>query len=321
MFRVLLVLWMVLFSLFVPSRAVAQGSCTLPAQILNLTNWKITIPNGPFRDATEITQPQLATHTDQHFKVNATCDGVVFRAPTDGSTTSGSTYPRSELREMTNNGTTEAAWSNTSGKHTLFIDQAITTVPQLKQHVVAGQIHDGNDVIVIRLEYPKLFIDIGGTAGPTLDPNYTLGKQFTVQFVAENGKIDIYYNGSTTSSYTLTRSISNAYFKAGAYTQSNCCTESGQARDCGATTGASCGPSNYGEVVIYKVLVDHAAGLTPAAPGPTATPNPALPTATPGAQPTSTPGSSAGGTLTSGLLVPSTWWVGLLFAAFLLYAM
>ncbi len=307
-----------MFPLLLPLPVSAAG-CAYPADILNLTEWKIQLPTGANANIDEVFQPQLATYTvDPYFKVNTTCDGVLFRAPTNGVHTGGSPYPRSELREMTG-GTTQAAWSTTSGKHTMFIDQAITAVPNGKKHIVVGQIHDGNDVIVIRLEYPTLLIDIGGTAGPTLDANYTLGKRFTVQFVAENGNIDIYYNGSTTSSYTLNYTTTNAYFKAGAYTQSNCCTESGQARTCGAMSGANCGPDNFGEVVIYKVLLDHGAGLTPAPPGTSA------PTPTPVGgvvQPTAVPDTSGGSsTAPVGIPIPSTWWVGLLFASFLYFSL
>jgi hypothetical protein len=150
---------------------------------------------------------------------------------------------------MTNNGLTNASWSSANGTHTMFIDQKITAVPSVKKHIVAGQIHDASDdVIVIRLEYPKLFIDINGTDGPVLDSNYTLGKRFTVKFEVNNNQTKIYYNGNTTPSYTLNKSYSGAYFKAGAYTQSNCSTEG---------SSSLCNENNYGEVVIYKVIVTH----------------------------------------------------------------
>jgi len=220
--------------------------------MLDLTSWKITVPIGTPESPTEVLQPALASYVlDPWFVPTATCDGVRFRAHTSAPTTSGSTYPRSELREMTGTGgTTKAAWSTTSGTHRMFIDQAITAVPLGKKHVVAGQIHDASDdVIVIRLEYPKLFIDIGGSDGPTLDANYSLGKRFTVEFVASGGAIQIFYNGSTTPAYTLSRSVSGCYFKAGAYTQSNCTTES--------NAGQSCGESNYGEVEIHDLWVRH----------------------------------------------------------------
>lgn len=218
-----------------------------PSQLINLTNWKLTLPIGSSEKPMEIKQPALATYKiDPWFIVSN--GGVRFRAPVNGVTTSGSGYPRSELREMTSNGTSNASWSSTSGTHTMFLDQAITAVPQTKKHVVAGQIHDsGDDVIVIRLEYPNLYVNVDGKNMYTLDSNYTLGKRFTVKFVATQGQTKVYYNGAAAPSYTLDKSYSGAYFKAGAYTQSNCSREASSA----------CTDSNFGEVIVYQVVVTH----------------------------------------------------------------
>ncbi|HCR36359.1 MAG: SCE65.33c, polyguluronate lyase [Candidatus Peregrinibacteria bacterium GW2011_GWF2_33_10] len=226
-----------------------SAGCTYPAQIFDFINWKETLPVGSLGNPTEIKQPALATYSyDPYFVVNSGCDGVQFRAPVNGVTTSGSSYSRSELREMTNNGTTNASWATDSGVHTMFIDEAITAVPITKRHIVVGQVHNSSDdVIVIRLEYPKLFVDINGTTGPTLDANYTLGKRFTVKFVASNGQINIYYNGSENPVYTLNKIGSGNYFKAGAYTQSNCSKE----------LSGNCVSANYGEVIIYNVWIAH----------------------------------------------------------------
>lgn len=172
--------------------------------------------------------------------------GVRFRAAVNGVTTGGSSYPRSELREMS--GTTGASWSSGSGNHTMFIDQVITSVPETKKHVVAGQIHDsGDDIIVIRLEYPKLYVNVDGQNAFTLDSNYSLGKRFTVKFEVAGGRTSIYYNGGSSPSYILDKSYSGAYFKAGAYTQSNCSKES----------SGLCNSDNYGEVIIYRADVTH----------------------------------------------------------------
>ena len=231
----------------------SNTGCSYPAQILNLTNWKETLPIGKSGSPIEIIQPSLATYSNSpYFIVNDGCNGVQFRAPVNGVSTSNSNYPRSELREMSDSGTKNASWKTKSGVHTMFIDQAITAVPQIKKHIVVGQIHDASDdVIVIRLEYPKLFIDINGVNGPTLDPDYVLGKRFTVKFIVSNGKINIYYNGSATPSYTLNKNGSGYYFKAGAYTQSNC------------TKETSCSSSNYGEVNIYNLWVQHQSPSSP----------------------------------------------------------
>lgn len=225
----------------------STGNAQIPTHIINLTNWKLTLPIGAQESPTEIKQPQLATYTNNPWFI-VSGGGVRFRSAVNGVTTSGSGYPRSELREMFNNGTTNASWSSSSGTHTMVIEEAITALPATKKHVVAGQIHDGtNDVIVIRLEDKKLFIDIGGSNGPILDANYTLGKHFTVKFEATGGKTNIYYNNNTTPAYTLTRSYSGAFFKAGAYTQSNCSKEA----------STLCNANNYGEVIIYRLEVTH----------------------------------------------------------------
>ena len=238
--------------------AIQSVGCIYPAQILDLTNWKETLPIGSSGSPTEVKQPALATYSrDLYFVVNSECSGVQFRAPVNGVTTSGSSYPRSELREMANNGTTNASWTTDSGIHTMFIDEAVTAVPITKRHIVVGQVHNSSDdVIVIRLEYPKLFVDINGTAGPTLDANYTLGKRFTIKFVASNGQISVYYNDSTNPVYTLNKIGSGNYFKAGAYTQSNCSKE--LSKDCVST--------NYGEAIIYNVWITHSS--TPSQPPP-----------------------------------------------------
>ncbi len=220
-----------------------------PSQILDLTNWKITLPIGSDKNPLEIRQPQLSTYKIDPWFVPASDGGVRFRAAVNGVTTSGSNYPRSELREMTQGGSSNASWSSTKGTHIMFLDQAITAVPKIKKDVVAGQIHDqNNDVIVVRLDYPNLIVKVGDKNVATLDSHYSLGKRFTVKLEVSGGQTKIYYNGSTNPSYTLNRKYSNAYFKAGVYTQSNCQTEK---------NASLCNSDNFGEVVIYKLATSH----------------------------------------------------------------
>lgn len=224
-----------------------------PSQVLNLTNWKITLPIGkPQKSSSplEIRQPDLATYKiEPWFTVTPNGQAVHFRAPVNAPTTGGTKYARSELREMTHNGKDKASWSSTEGTHTLFLDQAITAVPKTKPHLVAGQIHDDNDdIIVIRLQMPNLYINVNGKNVHTLDSRYKLGKRFTVKFVVNNGQTKIYYNKGTNPSYTLSLDYDDAYFKAGAYIQSNCDTEG---------SAELCNPDNYGEVIVYNVITTH----------------------------------------------------------------
>ena len=226
---------------------------TYPAQVLPLTNWKITLPisfaDNP-KEPLEISQPELATYqANPWFTTTSDEKGVIFRAPVNGITTNNSGYPRSELREMALNGAEDAYWSSKEGRHTLYIEQAITAVPKGKPEVVAGQAHgDDDDLLAIRLDHPKLYLARNKKNLATLDEHYVLGKRFSISFVASDGMFRIFYNGSDTPVYTLDKEVDKAYFKAGVYTQSNCETEEDP---------ELCTADNYGEVVIYRIQVGH----------------------------------------------------------------
>lgn len=221
-----------------------------PSEVLDLTNWKLNTPidtQTPGKvDAYE--QPELNKFSDpEWFHLNKNKDGVVFKANAGGVTTTGSGYPRTELREMTGKGTINASWSSSSGVHTMFIEEAVTHLPDVKPHIVVGQIHNADDdIIVFRLEKNKLFIDLNGRMGPVLDDNYTLGKHFAVMFKVHDNQVDCYYNGDLMYAYHTI--FSGAYFKAGAYVQSSC---KGKKK----VSGESC--NAYGEMEIYKLWVKH----------------------------------------------------------------
>ncbi|MFE0802668.1 chondroitinase-B domain-containing protein [Streptomyces sp. NPDC058834] len=225
------------------------GSCAYPADVLDLTDWYIGLPVGDEESPTNVYQPELATYANDPWFVTADdCSAVRFRAPVNGVTTSGSSNPRSELREMTNSGRTKASWSSTSGTHTMVIDQAITDVPEERPYVVAGQIHDASDdVTVFRLEGSKLYITDGDTSRHHLmTDSYELGTRFQAKFEVSDGETRVYYNGELQT--TLSKDYSGAYFKAGAYTQANC------------GNSDPCSNDNYGQVKIYDLDVTHGDG-------------------------------------------------------------
>jgi hypothetical protein len=227
----------------------SAGSGAAPASILSLTNWKLTLPTDGCDDgswADEVTQPQLSSFKDgSAFFVNSNASGVVFRARVDGARTSSNTkYPRSELREMKNNGEDRADWSNASGKgrHVMTVEAAITKTPATKREVVAAQIHDASDdVIMIRLYGSRLVVDAEDShVQLLLDDHYVLGTRFKVTIGAANGLIRVIYNDKRIVDYE--RSSSGMYFKAGCYVLSNTSFDN---------------PAEYGEVVIYKLSVSH----------------------------------------------------------------
>ena len=172
-----------------------ESQARVPGDLIELADWYLTLPTGKPGDPDTIENPQLATFTNDAFKLNDRRDGVVFSARADGVTTKNSHFPRSELREMT--GSEKAAWSNTSGTHTLDVCEAVTKAPAGKPEVVAAQIHDGNDdVMQIRLEGKTLMVQYNdGKSEQVIDPDYTLGTPYNVRIVAAGGKVDVLYNG------------------------------------------------------------------------------------------------------------------------------
>lgn len=229
---------------------VGSRVCTIPAQVLNLINWKLTVPvknpDKPTGDALQIAGHKLANYQlDPWFIVQPGCNGVRFRAAVNGVTTKGSKYPRSELRERTDGGSANASWSSDLGTHTMIIREAITHVPAQKPDVVAGQIHDaGRDLSVFRLEGHKLYITNGNVSHYKLvTDNYVLGTVFEARYVVSGDTIKAYYNGVLQA--TLATHFSGAYFKAGVYTQANC------------SNASPCSSDNYGEVDIHALTVSH----------------------------------------------------------------
>lgn len=237
------------------------AACTYPAQVLDLSSWKLQLPTGSEGKVDEVDPGPLATfRVDPWFVPTAACDGVYFRAAVNGATTSGSKNPRSELREMQGRGSSEeAAWSPSSGRHVMVVREAITRLPTGRPHIVAAQVHGGDDDLsAFRLEGSNFYVTRGDdTHHKLITSNYQLGTPFEAKFVASEGTIKAYFNGVLQT--TIPSESSTAYFKAGAYTQANC------------ENADPCAASNYGEVVIRSIaLSDAARPPAPPAPPPTA---------------------------------------------------
>jgi len=216
--------------------AIFRRAAPLPGQVLDLTAWKISLPTTP--DPTQVTMPELADYSDSSFRV---VSAVQFTAPVGGGVQDGAKYPRSELREMNSDGTA-AAWSTTVGHHVMELVQRITHLPTVKSELVAGQIHDANEyVVLIRLSSAELRAEYNGETIGTLDDNYVLNTVFSMRVEAGDGFIDVFYNGERKAHQADTRD--GCYFKAGCYTQSN------------GSTGDS--PDDYGQVEILDLTLGH----------------------------------------------------------------
>lgn len=223
---------------------------TAPARVLDLSDWKLTLPVGPPGKPTEVKQPDLDRYVDPLFFA-VTGGGVRFRAPVTGVTTPGSKNPRSELREMAPDGSL-ASWSSSKGAHELVVVEAITHLPHPRTDggnagVVGAQIHDADDdVSVFRLESGgKLWVTKGDNTHYALaDEAYRLGAIFEARFVVWRDVVQAYYNGTLVTA--IKGKFSGAYFKAGCYTQAN------KANSPPATD------QNYGEVIVFTARASHA---------------------------------------------------------------
>lgn len=195
--------------------------------------WKWT---SPAPGAPEIKPPQLALYSDDYIQLTPARDAIQFRAPSNGGTTSGSEYPRSELRELNPDGSL-AAWDIMTGQHSLLVQVAVTKLAAAKPHVVVAQIHGkSNDITVWRLEGSSLWITDGNTShGYLVTDKYTLGDKLLLGFNVVNGVIGYTFNGQPVN-YAKKAKADICYFKTGCYNQCN-------------------QGSDYAEVLLYGVLL------------------------------------------------------------------
>lgn len=222
----------------------AEGG-NFAGDMFSLSIWKLTLPMDDNGDgvADEVKMPILRYFEDpDFFHLSGTGDSVVFRAPCGGATTKNSAYPRSELRELQKDGKTKAAWSTTSGTHNLTMEFAINKTPKKKPHVVAAQIHDAeNDLLMVRLEGSKLFLERRGAEDFVLVENYRLGDFVKLMLICDNGRIRAFLDSTQVMEWEV--EAENLYFKVGCYTQSN--PERGDRAD------------DYGETEFRIVYVTH----------------------------------------------------------------
>lgn len=222
--------------------ATSGNAAPPPSKILELSSFILTLPENTNRPGNpdEIPSSELQTFTDpQHFFTTEEPLGVAFRAECGAATTKNSKYPRCELREMTKDGSARASWSTDDATaHRLQLKLAITHTPAKKPHVVCAQIHDADDdLLMIRLEGKKLFIERNDLPEIPLDNNYQLGSPFEITLSASQGQVQVWHNGQRKLNWQVSRR--GCYFKAGCYTQSN------------PSKGDS--PGAFGQVVIYRL--------------------------------------------------------------------
>jgi hypothetical protein len=212
-----------------------------PSGNFNLSNWKITLPvdQSGTLSGTAVEVQNLSGYKNSKYFYTGSDGAMVFYAPVDGATTSGSSYARSELREM--NGSEKAAWTLSTGGSmgaTLEVDAAPNR-EGVGGRLVVGQIH-GQDDELVRLYWENGTVYFANDrAGPSnsetkftlkdgtgATPEISLNEKFSYTINAKGStlEVDVHADGKVYESSTKINSVwqsDTLYFKAGAYLGAN----------------------------------------------------------------------------------------------------
>jgi hypothetical protein len=218
-----------------PSWALNPGNP--PSGNFDLSHWKLTLPvdssGNTTGTATEIHTPQLvAGYTNAFYFYTGPDGAMVFWCPVTGATTSGSDYPRSELRELLNPDDNSVNWTG-SGTHIMDARCKVTLVPSTKK-VIIGQIHcfTGAARPLLKLQYNNGTIEALVKESPNSDTdthfpfaNVGLSNNIAYQFRVVDGVLSMIVNGATQSVNVFQTDPAwtnqGLYFKAGDYCQDN----------------------------------------------------------------------------------------------------
>jgi hypothetical protein len=241
-----------------------ENTVTVPAEVLHLQNWKLTLPVKPEHvtptmtrngSAYEVSQHELAKYEEAScFFVTDDGKGVVMRVHHGDLVTHGSHNPRCELREMTSDGMDTHDWSGKSGTHTLVVEGQVNRLTAKTRTVVLAQVHNdppkgsgkkSKDLTVFRLEGTTLYVtNDNDDQWHTVTTDFALKTRYTLKIEVKDGNTSYWYNGKRMD-FTLPNHDSTNFFKAGNYLQSNEKSAKGEST------------KEYAEVVLYSVTVTH----------------------------------------------------------------
>jgi hypothetical protein len=285
-----IILSLAFFAMFlsavVPARALDPTQP--PGSNFDLSHWYLQLPtiNGVLTGASgnvdTFSPEQLTAGATNAYFYTGPDGAMTFWAPDDGSTTSGSTHPRSELREQLIPDNNNTNWT-LYGTHIMTATCVVSNVPSDTMKVCIGQIHEPNnkpDGSASANNEQMIMFDLSGStkkiyANINLDGNQSssfsvtlvsgssvaLGKPVNYTMSVVNGVLRIIIN-NVTNSWNLfsgtnfsghvaqnwdAASGNTVYFKAGDYNQ----------------TGNACGCSTDGaKVAFYSLTRYHAPSIT-----------------------------------------------------------
>jgi hypothetical protein len=171
---------------------------------------------------------------DPEFILTDDRSAVQFRTDVDfGTTTENTDYPRTELRELDENGDL-ADWDGGVDEHRLWGRSRATHLAAEKPWVVLAQIHDASsDLVRIQTEVRGGALRICARHTPPGSPDedvyilidYTEGQWVEWEINVSGGEIEVVIDGVSMpgelDGVTLSADTDGCYYKAGCYAQSN----------------------------------------------------------------------------------------------------
>jgi len=227
-----------MYSLLVVSTIVCIGnvnslsSSKSPGGNFDLSNWKITLPDS---SASEKSPDQLEDGYESSYFYTDSDGSMTFYVKGNGGTTSGSSYPRSELRSLCNPDNSKADrynWkaSSSGGYHYVDGKYKIGKLDSSSRKVVIQQIHayDAPPLVKIQYQSGKVYALVKTDSSGNNEDKFTIGEvdqytQFSLKTVMSSGYLKLYFNGSQKKSIKVRDYWSGYtnYFKAGNYLQSS----------------------------------------------------------------------------------------------------
>lgn len=238
MMKMIVKLNMILFCcLLIAVDLFSQNTASPPGASFDLSAWKLQTlkeEDGSFFEVKNTSE--LATHSSNFFYTDPSDGAMVFRVPSNGGTTSsGTNYPRVELRQLLDAGNWKLSDTN---EHFLTTKCKVIEVAQVKPQTVIGQIHGSeSNSELLKLRWTgyrpgECFVEarfqtndnVGSEYGVKLATGLSLGDMIEYTITMKQGLVTITVNGnSATQTYTTQfyGTTDHYYFKAGNYIQWN----------------------------------------------------------------------------------------------------
>jgi hypothetical protein len=214
-----------------------ETSLLNPGENFDLSAWKLQTINEVDNSFLEIKGSEnLKIYSSSFFYTNQQDEAMVFKVPSNGGTTSAhASYPRVELRQLTDG----ANWKiSDQNEHYLTARCKVINVAEVKPKTIIGQIHGHeNNSELLKLRWTgykpgECFIEarfqtndsVGSEYGIKLAENLSLGDMVDYTITMKEGTINVTVNGnsgSQTYTHEFYGTTDEYYFKAGNYIQWN----------------------------------------------------------------------------------------------------